>query len=53
MTEVVSFTILANYYADPAYSSVQDELTHKTIRHSLAHSRFRSFGGGKHPSDTE
>lgn len=42
-----------NHFNDPRYQEIQEELTQKILRHLLSHSRYRSFGGGRHPSDPE
>ncbi|MBD3308499.1 sulfatase-like hydrolase/transferase, partial [candidate division KSB3 bacterium] len=42
-----------NHFNDPRYREIQDELTSKLLQHLLAHSRYRSFGGGRHPSDAQ
>ena len=42
-----------NHFNDPDFEGVQEELTSRIICHELSHSRVRSFGGGRHPSDAE
>jgi len=42
-----------NHFNDPRYREIQEELTQKILQHLLSHSRYRSFGGGKHSSDPE
>jgi arylsulfatase A-like enzyme len=42
-----------NHFNDPRYREIQEELTQKILQHLLSHSRYRSFGGGRHPSDPE
>ncbi|MCP4403838.1 MAG: DUF4976 domain-containing protein, partial [bacterium] len=42
-----------NHFNDPHYREIQEELTKKILQHLLSHSRYRSFGGGRHPSDPE
>lgn len=42
-----------NYFHDLAYRGVREELTEKILKHLLAHSRVRSFGGGRHPTDIQ
>jgi arylsulfatase A-like enzyme len=42
-----------NHFNDPHYREIQQKLTNKILQHLLSHSRVRSFGGGRHPSDLE
>jgi arylsulfatase A-like enzyme len=42
-----------NHFDDPEFRSIREELTEKIVCHILSHSRVRSFGGGRHPSDAE
>ena len=42
-----------NHFDDPVFRDVREELTDKIIRHLLAHSRVRSFGGGRNAPDAE
>jgi arylsulfatase A-like enzyme len=42
-----------NHFNDPSFRGIQAELTESIVKHVLAHSRIRSFGGGVHPPDPE
>ncbi len=42
-----------NHFDDPEFHDLQEELAKKIVTHLLSHSRVRSFGGGRHPSDEE
>lgn len=42
-----------NRFDDPALREVREELAGRLVRHLLAHSRVRSFGGGRHGPDPE
>ena len=42
-----------NHFDDPDYRDIREEFTRDILQHLLSHSRYRSFGGGKHGSDPE
>jgi len=42
-----------NHYPNPDYRDLKEELSRKIMHHLLAHSRVRSFGGGRHGSDKQ
>jgi len=42
-----------NHFTDPAYRDIREDLTGRILRHALAHSRVRSFGGGRAAPDEE
>jgi arylsulfatase A-like enzyme len=42
-----------NHFRDPAYREIREELNLRLTAHLVGHSRVRSFGGGRHPSDPD
>jgi arylsulfatase A-like enzyme len=42
-----------NHFDDPEFRGIHEELTGRILTHLRSHSRVRSYGGGRHPSDEE
>jgi len=42
-----------NHFRDPSFRDVREELSGWLAAHLVGHSRIRSFGGGRHPSDPQ
>jgi arylsulfatase len=40
-----------NHFRDPSFREIREQLSGLLAAHLVGHSRIRSFGGGRHPSD--
>jgi arylsulfatase A-like enzyme len=42
-----------NHFRDPSFRQIKEQLAGRLAAHLVSHSRIRSFGGGRHPSDPQ
>jgi arylsulfatase len=42
-----------NHFRDPSFRELREQLSGQLAAHLVGHSRIRSFGGGRHPSDPQ
>jgi arylsulfatase len=42
-----------NHFRDPSFREIREQLRGRLAAHLIGHSRVRSFGGGRHPSDPQ